>query len=402
MGNDILHPDDEHERRRSRITVKAGVPEALWRVSEAGRAARKKRAAKHHSRKKVAFFNYSYYNVAFQFFVERVLDAEFIELPESTRRTLEIGSRESSDFVCAPFKHILGNYIEALELGADVLVQFAGPCRLGFYGELQEAILHDMGYDFDMINFAFLTGKPAQDYVTYCMQKVNPDLNVAVALKNLMATAAMVEHLDAYNDYFLAHAGFEVEHGSFERARSAYYESLKACEGVGDVERAHHEGMAALQALATDEPVSPVRVGLIGEFYTAIDPASNLYVAKKLTEMRVGLAQGVTLTNRYLRYNEENLRQSVSEYLAYDMGPTSTLTVAAAKRYAEEGFDGLVHMKSSGCTPEIDVMPVLQRISRDYHIPILYLSYDSQTSDAGLDTRLEAFYDMISMKKVRS
>ena len=41
-----------------------------------------------------------------------------------------------------------------LELGANVLVQFDGPCRLGYYGELQESILRDMGYEFDMLNFS--------------------------------------------------------------------------------------------------------------------------------------------------------------------------------------------------------------------------------------------------------
>lgn len=69
------------------------------------------------------------------------------------------------------------------------------------------------------------------------------------------------------------------------------------------------------------------------------------------------------------------------------MRPTSSMTIAATLKYAQEGFDGVIHMKSSGCTPEIDCMPVL------------YLSYDSQTSDTGLDTRLEAFYDMLAMKK---
>lgn len=59
----------------------------------------------------------------------------------------------------------------------------------------------------------------------------------------------------------------------------------------------------------------------------------------------------------------------------------------------------LWNAKSAGCTPEIDIMPVLQNISSDYKVPILYLSYDSQTSDTGLDTRLEAFYDMIQMRK---
>lgn len=75
------------------------------------------------------------------------------------------------------------------------------------------------------------------------------------------------------------------------------------------------------------------------------------------------------------------------------------MTIAATLKYAQEGFDGVIHMKSSGCTPEIDCMPVLQYISRDMHMPVLYLSYDSQTSDTGLDTRLEAFYDMLAMKK---
>ena len=74
------------------------------------------------------------------------------------------------------------------------------------------------------------------------------------------------------------------------------------------------------------------------------------------------------------RYNEKNLRASASDYLTYDMGPTSSMTVAATLKYAQEGFDGVVHAKSNGCTPEVDCVPVLQRISRDTGVPILYLS----------------------------
>ena len=110
----------------------------------------------------------------------------------------------------------------------------------------------------------------------------------------------------------------------------------------------------------------------------------------------------VNLTNRYLRYDEAELRQEAAPYVTYDMGPTSTMTCAAALRYARAGYDGLVHLKSSGCTPEIDCVPTLQRISSDLHIPVLYLSYDSQTSDTGLDTRLEAFYDMLARKKEKA
>ena len=81
------------------------------------------------------------------------------------------------------------------------------------------------------------------------------------------------------------------------------------------------------------------------------------------------------------------------------MGPTATANIWWARECAERGFDGLIHIKSASCTPEIDVMPVLQNISGDYKIPVLYLTYDAQTSDVGLMTRLEAFYDMIDMRK---
>ena len=80
-------------------------------------------------------------------------------------------------------------------------------------------------------------------------------------------------------------------------------------------------------------------------------------------------------------------------------GATAMATIDAALHYAKSGFDGIIHVKSAGCTPEIDAIPALQNISADYHVPILYLSFDTQTSETGLNTRLEAFYDMISMRK---
>ena len=115
--------------------------------------------------------------------------------------------------------------------------------------------------------------------------------------------------------------------------------------------------------------------------------------------MGVEVYRYLNATSRMFHYKGKNLQVETSEYCKYDMGPTSTINIWAAKNYASHGFDGIVHIKSAGCTPEIDIMPVLHNISEDYKIPVLYLTYDSQTSDTGLATRLEAFYDMISMRK---
>ena len=259
--------------------------------------------------------------------------------------------------------------------------------------------MRDLGYEFEMLNFATVTGKPLTDYIEVCKKKVNPDLSVPHGVRGMLAAFKMIECLDEANDFYLAHAGRERERGSFARALSAYHDEMRTAENEHDIADIHRRGMEALHALPLRTDGCPVRVGIVGEYFTAVDPHSNLRLERKLLDMGVEVHRMLNMTNRNLRYNEKNLRASASDYLTYDMGPTSSMTVAATLKYAQEGFDGVVHAKSNGCTPEVDCVPVLQRISRETGLPILYLSYDSQTSDTGLDTRLEAFYDMLAMKK---
>lgn len=393
--------DAGHEGVRSRIAIDNNSSRPSQLIADKARERRQKKALKktRHKKTKVAFFRYGYYEPAFRFFTRHVLDAEFLPLPTATRQTIELGERLSTDYVCTPFKHILGDFIEALDQGANVLVQFGGPCRLGYYGELQESILCDAGYDFVMLNFSEHNDQGPIGWAKDCLKKVNPDINIPHAVVQLAATASMVTKLDAARDYYLANAGFECERGSFKRVWDSYTDDLNAANCEADIAEAHRRCMDTMRGLPIDKPASPIRIGIVGEFFTAFDERSNLGLDEKVLEMHVEIHRYLNMTHRFIRYNEPNLRVSAGEYLLYDMGPTSTLTVVAARRYAERGFDGIIHAKSAGCTPEIDCAPVLQRISTDFHIPVLYLTYDAQTSDTGLDTRLEAFYDMLAMKK---
>ena len=45
-------------------------------------------------------------------------------------------------------------------------------------------------------------------------------------------------------------------------------------------------------------------------------------------------------------------------------------------------------------------MPILSQISEEYHIPILYLSFDGENNINNIDTKLEAFYDMLLSSKL--
>ena len=87
--------------------------------------------------------------------LERLVDKKNVEImmpKEMSRNTIELGSNASPDFVCLPFKYNMGNFIESLENGANFLIQAGGGCRYGYYAEVQEQILRDMGYNFTYVS----------------------------------------------------------------------------------------------------------------------------------------------------------------------------------------------------------------------------------------------------------
>ena len=56
-------------------------------------------------------------------------------------------------------------------------------------------------------------------------------------------------------------------------------------------------------------------------------------------------------------------------------------------------------MKSFGCIPEITALSILEYIASENNIPMISLSFDAEDNEVGVDTRLEAFYDMIEGRK---
>lgn len=349
-------------------------------------------------KKKVAFPIFGHYNLCIKYFVEQALGAEYILQPPMTNQTIATGARYSPDSVCTPFKISLGSLMDALDAGADTLIMTLGLCRLGYYGELQEKILRDLGYEFEFINLSeYSTGDP-RDYLK-ALRKINPKASLARMTRIGAETLKMLSFLDEAEAEYYKNCGFELHHGEMKRAWDDFLFSILNAQKLHDIEAAYQTMHRNFHAVPLKKPDFPLRVGIVGEYFTAVDDFSNSHLEQKLADMGVEVHRWMSVTNRNLHYHGKNLSVGIKEYCKYEMGPTSTANIWCAKYYASHGFDGIIHAKSSGCTPEIDIMPILQNISHDYKIPVLYLSYDSQTSDTGLDTRLEAFYDMISMRK---
>ncbi len=350
------------------------------------------------SKVKVNFPRFGSYNVAVRHIIVNGLGVDYVDAPPITKKTLEIGAKYSPDFVCTPFKYQLGGYIEAIEAGANTLIQVGGACRLNYYGELHEQILKDLGYEVRFVNMANADfSKPLTFYEEF--KKIKPSVNLKKITSAVLLAVKMVEVIDKVEDYIRENVGFEVVDGSFEKLHKEFLEDLKEVNDKKELNLIAKLCMSKLKRVETNKPKNPLRVGIVGEYYTIMDEYSNHYMEKELAKKGIIIERWMNVSNSIFHNYVKEIKQSIKNYAKYDMGATSMYTIKKALDYAKDNFDGIIHVKSFGCTPEIDTMPVLERISEDYKIPIIYFSFDTQTSDVGINTRIEAFYDMIMMRK---
>ncbi|MDD6154292.1 MAG: hypothetical protein PUB39_01855 [Eubacteriales bacterium] len=351
--------------------------------------------------KKLGFPRYAEYNCAVKYFIDHAFDnAEYVLPPKLTRRSDELGVKYSPESVCFPFKTLLGSMIEVLEAGADTLVMPHGLCRLGYFGELMEQILRDMGYDFDFINMAaYNTGKKS-DWIRM-LKRMEPHPNVPKITKYAIEGDKMVGYLDDVTERYYENVGFDPS-GEMKKIFRRFIAEMYKVDSRKEIEDLYQRTIDAFDSVKLNKPAHPIRVGMVGEFFTVMDPYSNLGLEQKIADMGVEVHRWMNISNRLLHYpGQKNMAVSIKDYTKYEMGPTATANIWAAKRYAEMGYDGIIHVKSAYCTPEIDVIPVLQNLCREYKLPLLCLSFGAQTSDVGVETRLEAFYDMVRAKAMR-
>lgn len=349
-------------------------------------------------KRRVSFPHFGDYCVPLEFLVTRGLEMDYVTPPPMTKRTLELGSKYSPDYVCAPFKYNLGSYIEAIESGADLLIQTGGACRLGFYGELHEQILRDLGYKFDFVNLARADYSKPRTLIAE-FKKINPSFSITKVTSALLAAVKMAKCMDSADDYIRRNIGFETQNGAFEAQKNLFLDELRKCNNKKDVEKAYLRCMDAMRTIPTDKPKRPLRVAIVGEYYTIMDPFSNHNIEREMAKMGMVIERWMNLSNSLFHFPEKEMARKIHGYCKYNMGATSMATIDLALSCAKRGYDGIIHVKSFGCTPEMDSIPVLQNLSSDYRIPVLYFSFDSQTGDTGIQTRLEAFYDMIVMRK---
>ncbi|MCR5782599.1 MAG: hypothetical protein K6G90_07670 [Clostridia bacterium] len=352
-------------------------------------------------KKNVSFSQFGNYNLLFEYFIKHGLKQNYVTPPLITKRTMELGNRNSPDFVCSPFKFTLGCFLEAIEAGADTIVQVGGivACRLKYYGSLQEKIIKDLGYNIEFVNLANANRENPKSFLALFRQ-INPDFSILKLLRTGITVVSMLEALDRTQEILSENVGFEINDGDYDKEFHRFLNNLRnSPNNPVSVYRIYRRTKKNMKAIPVNIPERPLRIALIGEYYTVMDDYSSHNIEKKMAKYGMRVERWMNVSHTVLHYSAPRRRKVIRDYVKYDIGVTTTSNIGFALTCAKKGFDGIIQLKSFGCTPEIDAMPVLRNISADYNIPILFFSFDCQNADTGIETRLEAFYDMIKLKK---
>ncbi len=339
------------------------------------------------------------------------LGIEYVMPPLANKKALEIGSLHSSEEMCLPYKIMIGNYIQAIEKGANTIILpgSCGPCRFGEYCELQMNLIKKLGHNVEFIVVDFPQDIGIEEFknrinrISHNSRKSRKEKTKA--LLDAVRVVNLIDYIEG-KAYYLA--GYEKTTGNckeiLNNSKRAALEAKNPKEMIKILKSYKH----SIDKVEIDKNKNPIKIAIIGEIYTVIEPFSNLYIQDKLMDYGVSTKRRLTLSwwvkNTMLsptKLNSLDIKRASSEYLDIGIGGHARECIGEAVLAHEEGFDGAIQIFPMGCMPEIVSKSILPSISKDKNFPIMSLVIDEMTGEAGYITRIEAFVDLLERRELR-
>ena len=285
------------------------------------------------------------------------LDLNVMEPPKTTDKTVRIGAENCANMACYPLKQTLGNYIEAIENGANTLLAYdtQGVCRFRQYNKLHEFTLTGLGYDFDM-------------------RVINPK-NILRELSDVSGKSKLKVMKEIWNNYK------KLE--DFDNENSSW---------------------------SDDKP----NIGIIGEIFCCVDETANQGLESKIRKFGGNPYNTSTTTDFMMNkipffslyglknmFKEDKLKpykEEAKKYMDDWRSGHAFENIYNLLDMADRNVDGVVHVAPLSCMPETTIEPYVDEICSKEKIPLLRIAIDENSAEANLETRLETFVELIKIR----
>lgn len=334
---------------------------------------------------------------------------DYIMPPNCNKKTLEYGIANSPEFVCLPFKTILGDFIHGIENGAEFIIfgGGCGQCRLGYYGDLQREILKSLGYktEFVCLDLGNLTVKDI-------LSKLKP-LTDGKSIINIIKGTIYAVRTVFVVDKLYQSANFtrcrETNKGYTDNIIRQFHDKIKRVTGYKAINEVIVSTKKALINIKIDTKIKPLKIAIVGEIYAATETYINLDIERKLGNMGVEVHNKLGVSNWIMEHFIKNIlpvklkntpHEAGKEFMKTDdIGGHGLETIGNAILSGKKRYDGVIHIYPFTCMPEIIAQSTFCEIQRKYDIPIMTLIIDEMTGETGYLTRIEAFIDMLERKR---
>ena len=355
-------------------------------------------------------------------------------LPESDRRSVELGMRHVSGKECYPCAVTTGDMVRAAtdpgfqpERSAFFMPSGSGPCRFGQYNVFHKQVLESIGLK-DVPVFA-----PVQDDTLYATLGVIGKDFVKHSWHGIVATELLGKCLHETRPY-------EREAGSSDALYGDYlkrlYAALKSDRGdVDGVLKDIRRDFASVPRTGEPRPM----IGVIGEIFVRSNRFSNEDLVRKIERLGgeawlspveewiyyinqmatrqalikrdVSVIIDTFVKKKYKHYVERryggafegflktlhepstgDILKKAAPYVHDSFEGETVLSIGKAVDLCERGASGIVNAMPFGCMPGTIVTALMRGISRRYGVPSISIPYDGTESPANAIV-LEAFMD---------
>ena len=170
-----------------------------------------------------------------------------------------------------------------------------------------------------------------------------------------------------------------------------------AIAAQADYEHRMQQGCTHAEALANKQSLldpTKARVAVLGHAYNLNDSFISLNLVGKLRELGVEIMTSEMITPQAINKGAACLSKASFWTFGHE------LLGAGCHLLEENSIAGLILVVSFGCGPDSLICELVERFyKRQHSIPVLMLTLDEHTGEAGVVTRLEAFVDMLRWRE---
>jgi predicted nucleotide-binding protein (sugar kinase/HSP70/actin superfamily) len=313
---------------------------------------------------------YNYYPFWFGFF--GALGIETVLSDKTTKKTVMEGSSLVVSETCLPVKIYMGHVLNLIDKkGVNVIYSPSIQSidhkiyNCSKLRGLPDLVRNVVKRDFLLVEPTLDKSEKGQGLYQYLYESVAP---LGITDKKLIKKASKVGWVYQNNYVTMAKEGMH---------------PLEAMENA-------IKGKVVLRSKKQEHNAT---VAILSHGYNIYDNFVSMNIFKKLDSLGIKVVVPENLSKEQMTNGFGVLNTNLYWANEYEM------TGAAGKFMTDKNIDGVITLTAFGCGPDSLMIERITRYSKRLNKPLLNLTVDEHTGEAGFVTRIEAFTDMLYRKK---